>query len=187
MGTHTHTHHHHHCVTDPRIDEVLQLLRCLMETPPDPRIAEVMRLLRRLDRKDESIMATFREMLREELNRLVVEVQETRTASEAVAVAIVGLRDQLNNAVEEGDIEAVRSVIAGLDEVQARLVQAAGENIDPGVEPDPVPEPTPDPVPEPTPAPPVDEPPPEGGGGEPEPVPEPAPDEPLPQGRRGRG
>lgn len=127
-------------------------------------------------------MATFRETLREELAKLVTEVQETRSASEAVAAAIVGLREQLNNAVEEGDIEAVRAVIAGLDEVQGRLVQAAGENIDPAPQPEPTPEPAPEPVPEPTPAPPED-------GGEPspppEPMPEPAPDEPLPQGRRG--
>jgi predicted phage tail protein len=91
------------------------------------------KLTRQLTELKEAIMSgvqNLRGELRAEMERLVEEVRQTRTATDAVAVTVAGLRDQLQNAVEQSDIEAVRAVIAGLDAVQGDLTSAAGENVD---------------------------------------------------------
>lgn len=121
--------------------------------PSDPRMEDVLRALFRIETQTKEAIVALRDELRAELTRLVDEVRQTRTATDAVAVTVAGLRDQLNNAVEQDDIDAVRAVIAGLDEVQSQLAQAAGENIEPGPAPTPAPEPEPQPQPAPQPDP----------------------------------
>ena len=79
----------------------------------------------------------LRAELDQRLLRLVDEVTQTRSASDAVGVAVAGLRDEvaalradMAAKISPDDLARIDAVIAGFDGIQADLTRAAGVNVD---------------------------------------------------------